>query len=229
MGRNLIVGNNEIVQNKEITNARKIAKLVCLVIKVTFLVGGLIFFTYAIVGAMLIQVPLGSEASSFNRIGSEPQFIVLVDTINSTASEKLFLQVFSYIFKVFTLIFLGIFLSPFIVLLIDFVQDFKKDLLNFTAVKNKTVKESTNQTYIFKPHRYKLLKITGFLFSEKTQQEVFKPTMSDWDSELFEAENQKKNWKARWINVRYTYAFLVGLWQKSLFGDLLEYIRKFAK
>ena len=73
------------------------------------------------------------------------------------------------------------------------------------------------------------LKIVIFLYSSKTVREVFEPIVADWQEEYFEALFKKEIWKARWINVRYTYAFLAAMWQKSPIGDLIEFISKFAK
>jgi len=74
-----------------------------------------------------------------------------------------------------------------------------------------------------------LLKLSGFFFSAKTHNEVFKSIYADWQEEYFEALFRKEIWKARWINVRYTYAFLAAMWQKSPIGDLIEFINKIAK
>ena len=74
-----------------------------------------------------------------------------------------------------------------------------------------------------------LFKISYFLFSSKTQKEIFEPILSDWQEEYFEALFKKEIWKARWINVRYTYAFLAAMWQKSPIGDLIEFVSKLAK
>ena len=74
-----------------------------------------------------------------------------------------------------------------------------------------------------------LFKISYFLFSSKTQKEIFEPILSDWQEEYFEALFKKEIWKARWINVRYTYAFLAAMWAKSPIGDLIEFISKLAK
>ncbi len=74
-----------------------------------------------------------------------------------------------------------------------------------------------------------LLKISDFLFSANTQKEIFEPIVADWQEEYFEALFKKEIWKARWINVRYTYAFLAAMWQKSPIGDLIEFISKIAK
>ncbi len=71
--------------------------------------------------------------------------------------------------------------------------------------------------------------LSNFLYSNKTQKEIFEPIVADWQEEYFEALFKKEIWKARWINVRYTYAFLAAMWQKSPIGDLIEFISKIAK
>ena len=60
----------------------------------------------------------------------------------------------------------------------------------------------------------------------KIQKEVFDPIVADWQEEYFEALSKKEIWKSRRINMRYTYAFLAAMWQKSPVGDLIEFIRK---
>ena len=71
--------------------------------------------------------------------------------------------------------------------------------------------------------------IVNFLYSDKIQKEVFDPIVADWQEEYFEALFKKEIWKAHWINIRYTYAFIIAMWQKSPVGDLIEFIRKIAK
>ena len=90
-------------------------------------------------------------------------------------------------------------------------------------------KINDNNSKIFLPFSHKSLKITAFFYSGKTQKEVFVPIVADWDEEYFEALSNKEIWKARWINMRYTYAFIIAIWQKSPIGDLIEFIRKIAK
>lgn len=69
-----------------------------------------------------------------------------------------------------------------------------------------------------------------FLFySSKTKEMVFNPLKSDWQNELLEAKLRNKTWKAAQINIRYSYAFLAAMLQKSPLGDLFEFISKFAK
>ncbi len=79
------------------------------------------------------------------------------------------------------------------------------------------------------PINSKLLYATNFLYSRKSQKEVFEPIVIDWQEEYFEALFKKEIWKARWINVRYTYAFLAAMLQKSPIGNLIEFISKIAK
>lgn len=86
-----------------------------------------------------------------------------------------------------------------------------------------------HKSFLNKPRHYKLFKISEFLYSTKTQREIFEPVIADWQEEYFEALSKEEVWKARWINVRYTYAFLGAMWQKSPFGDLIEFISKIAK
>lgn len=72
------------------------------------------------------------------------------------------------------------------------------------------------------------LNISKVLFSPKTQKDIFELTAFDWDEEYFEALFKKEVWKARWINVSYTYAFVAAMWQKSPIGDLIEFVKKIA-
>jgi hypothetical protein len=89
---------------------------------------------------------------------------------------------------------------------------------------------STNLSLVGSRHSAaNFLSISYFLFSAKTQKEIFEPIASDWQEEYFEALFKKEIWKERWINVRYTYAFLAAMWQKSPIGDLIEFISKLAK
>ncbi len=76
---------------------------------------------------------------------------------------------------------------------------------------------------------YNLSQIIDFLFSKKNQEEVFYQIIADWQEEYFEALFKKEIWKARWINVRYTYAFIGVMRQKSPIGDLIEFVIKVAK
>lgn len=90
-------------------------------------------------------------------------------------------------------------------------------------------KSILSKSAIFLPFSSKSLRITDFLYSPKIQKEIFEPIAADWQKEYFEALFKKEIWKAHWINVRYTYAFLAAMWQKSPIGDFVEFISKLAK
>lgn len=117
----------------------------------------------------------------------------------------------------------------------------QRRLLNFCKELEKMKYEirKIDATYFFKskgkvkiirllPSRF-WLKLVLFLYSSKDVKEVFEPIASDWQEEYFEVLSKKEIWKTRWINVRYTYAFLLAMWQKSPIGDLIEFILKVAK
>ena len=68
-------------------------------------------------------------------------------------------------------------------------------------------KNILSKSVVFLPLSSKYLRTGKFLFSPKTQKEIFEPIVADWQEEYFEALFKKDIWKARWINVRYTNAF----------------------
>jgi len=127
---------------------------------------------------------------------------------------------------------------PSIFLLVHYRLGIIKKLINneLSEMQRIIVFEVLNETIIF-PYEPKIknaptnnfLKIGQFLFSEKNYIKVFEPIIADWQEEYFEALNKKEICKARWINARYTYAFLAAMFQKSPIGDLIEFIRKIAK
>ena len=86
-----------------------------------------------------------------------------------------------------------------------------------------------DETIINSSHRYKFLALTNFLFSTKTQKEVFEPAMAEWDFEIYKAiEHQEIN-RLLLINLRNIYGFLIIIWMKSPIGDLIEFISKLKK
>ena len=106
-------------------------------------------------------------------------------------------------------------------------------LIKFLEVLIKMIDFITNretqESKIAKPSRYKLLKLSEFFFSTRTQKEVFLQVMADWDEEIYEALKNDKDVNLFMINVRNIYSFLVVMWQKSPIGDLIEFVRKSAK
>ena len=74
-----------------------------------------------------------------------------------------------------------------------------------------------------------LLVITNFLYSHKSQKEVFEPLVAEWQHEYFEDLRNKRFGRAKFTNVRWSYHFLAAMWQKSPIGDLIEFVIKIAK
>lgn len=56
-----------------------------------------------------------------------------------------------------------------------------------------------------------LLSLVEFFYSQKTVEEVFKPIIADWRTEYFDALEQGRTFKARWICVRYRYSFIAAI------------------
>lgn len=52
------------------------------------------------------------------------------------------------------------------------------------------------------------LSLAEFFYSPKAVEEIFKPIVADWRTEYFNALEQKRKWKARWISIRYHYRFI---------------------
>lgn len=71
--------------------------------------------------------------------------------------------------------------------------------------------------------------IPNMFYSPKTKEMIFEPIKLDWQNELNDAKLKKRTWKATKINVQYSCAFLAALIQKSPIGDVIEFVRKFAK
>jgi hypothetical protein len=101
---------------------------------------------------------------------------------------------------------------------LDFIIELVDSIKNRKSIELK----------LSQPSRYKLLKLSSFLFSARTCKEVFLTAMADWDEEIFEALKENKDANLFMINVRNTYGFIMAMWQKSPLGDLLEYVRKIA-
>lgn len=98
----------------------------------------------------------------------------------------------------------------------------KETLSSLISFQEDTIK--TSSTF-----RFRLLNLSDFLYSPISQKHIFEPIAFDWQKEHFEALFKQEIWKARWINVSYTYAFIVAMWMKSPIGDLIEFVRKLAK
>jgi hypothetical protein len=87
---------------------------------------------------------------------------------------------------------------------------------------------STNKN-LYSPYGSFWLSLAKFLYSPQNYENVFKPIVADWREESLEALNKMEVRRIHVIRVRYTYAFLVAMWQKSPIGDLIEFVVKIAK
>jgi DNA-directed RNA polymerase specialized sigma24 family protein len=63
-----------------------------------------------------------------------------------------------------------------------------------------------------------MLEIADFLFSPKRVTLTFQPLIADWHHEYFEALAGDRSWKARWICVRYYWAFAKACGISKLFA-----------
>lgn len=93
----------------------------------------------------------------------------------------------------------------------------------------KVVLRRINEKEFLLSSSINLSKISDFLFSHKTQKEVFEPIIAEWHFEFFEDLNKGRTLRAKWTNLRWTYHFLAAMWQKSPIGDLIEFISKITK
>ncbi len=96
-------------------------------------------------------------------------------------------------------------------------------------VSGEVVLRRINEKEFLLTSSINLLKISDFLFSPKTQKEIFEPIVAEWYFEFFEDLNKGRALKAKWTNIRWTYNFLTAMLQKSPIGDLFEFISKLWK
>jgi hypothetical protein len=54
----------------------------------------------------------------------------------------------------------------------------------------------------------RLMSLVTFLYSSDDVERTFKPFISDWHKEFFEALATQRTWKSHWINIRYRYQFV---------------------
>lgn len=65
-----------------------------------------------------------------------------------------------------------------------------------------------NQKSIFKPPGSTFLNFANFLYSKKTYKKIFEPIISDMREEYFEALQDNRKWKARYIKIIYSISFI---------------------
>ncbi len=88
----------------------------------------------------------------------------------------------------------------------ELVADIFSKLIEFILF----IRDQKRLSKVAKPSRYLWLKLTRFLFSAKTQNEVFLPIMADWDFEIFEVLKEDKNANLFIINISNVYRFSRG-------------------
>lgn len=72
------------------------------------------------------------------------------------------------------------------------------------------------------------LKFAQFFFSPKTVDLEVRPTLADWHNEYFNALQDKKTAKSRWICVRYNFSMVKVLWLSKLW-EIVERVFKLVK
>jgi hypothetical protein len=65
-----------------------------------------------------------------------------------------------------------------------------------------------SKSSVGKPPGTRWLSFVVFFYSPKTVELTFKPIIGEWQHEIFEALKEKRTIKARWISMRYRWAFL---------------------
>jgi cell division protein FtsB len=82
-------------------------------------------------------------------------------------------------------------------------------LLTRARIRSTRINRAPGSNYLW---------IVDFFFSPRVVEETFKPIVADWRTEYFEALNQKRVWKARWVSVRYNYSFIASIGLSKIFS-----------
>ena len=78
-----------------------------------------------------------------------------------------------------------------------FLKVFLSDVRESLTLSRRKVRNSPGST---------LLRIADFLYSPVTVEKIFKQEVADWRLEYFEALQEGRHWKARWISCRHYWA-----------------------
>ena len=70
-----------------------------------------------------------------------------------------------------------------------------------------------------------LLILVEYFYSPKIVEGVFKQIVADWRGEYFEALQQRRLWKARLVNIRYLFSFVMAMG----LSKVLSFIRSIAR
>ena len=74
----------------------------------------------------------------------------------------------------------------------------------------------------------RLLRLVDFFYHPNTVKCTFKPLIADWQAEYFNAYQENRTVKARWICVRYYWAFFAAIGLTKLFS-LVKYLGSIRK
>ena len=69
-----------------------------------------------------------------------------------------------------------------------------------------------------------MLALVEFLYPPRHVELTFKPIISDWRMEYFDALKQRAKWKARWIRLRYIYKFALAMGLSKIFSIFKRFL-----
>lgn len=102
----------------------------------------------------------------------------------------------------------------------ELLQKMKHNIPNIKILVNGLT-PNNSESKIIMSSRYRLFRLSDFFLSANDRKNIFEPLIGDWNEELFEALKNKQIWRARWINISYTYAFFIAMWQRvSIFNSI---------
>jgi hypothetical protein len=97
-------------------------------------------------------------------------------------------------------------------------------LLRYRAEASREIYQDNNTTRrIKKAPGSSLLTLVDFFYAPKTVSEVFEQIVANWREEYYEALKKKRGLKARWINVRYTYRFMLAMGLSKVFSVIKSF------
>lgn len=102
----------------------------------------------------------------------------------------------------------------------ELIRSFLAKALYGGILDSLSRKQQTPASRIKQPPASRLLKLSDFLCSPKTMKLTVSPMVADWRTEYFDALKDGRGLKARWICVRYYFAFGKALALDKLLGLL---------
>jgi hypothetical protein len=99
-----------------------------------------------------------------------------------------------------------------------------RKLRNALNLREKLKRDKAPRVKIQKAPGTRLLTFVEWLYSPKTVEQVFKPIIADWRTEYYDALNQGRVLKARWISLRHTYGFFKAMFKDKIFSFVRNFI-----